>query len=226
MPCTLHKVLYILVSFTLLCSFPLGYHIISFIKNDFIHSFAPTLNSNCISLLLFSIIVNLFNLSLVPRFFLQSFAYFSHFSARYVISHNLKLASYLLNFGTLRFARYQMLIVFTISWFHLRSSPKSAQCTQHSAVGTQHEAKSTQTSCCSPLNLLLYLLLYNLLLLLQRILFPSAYIVIFNVMLQRLLIPEFLLLLSSRRFLFRSGEKGTTTETIIQKYIKLQLLLP
>lgn len=163
---------------------------------------------------------------LFPASFLQSFAYFSHFSARYVISHNLKLASYLLNFGTLRFARYQMLIVFTISWFHLRSSPKSAQCTQHSAVGTQHEAKSTQTSCCSPLNLLLYLLLYNLLLLLQRILFPSAYIVIFNVMLQRLLIPEFLLLLSSRRFLFRRGEKGTTTETIIQKYIKLQLLLP
>lgn len=168
---------------------------ISFIKNDFIHIFSPTHNSNCISLFLFSIIVNLFNLSLVPRFFLQSFPYFSQFSVRYVISHNLKLASYLLNFGTLRFARYQMLIVFTISWFHLRSSPKSAQC-------TQHEANSTQTSCCSPFP---PLLLYNLFLLLQRILFPSAYIVIFNVMLQRLLIPEFLLLLSSRCFLFSWG---------------------
>lgn len=129
MPC---QVLYSVV-FCSLMLFSNCVAYISFIKNDFIHIFSPTHNSNCISLFLFSIIVNLFNLSLVPRFFLQSFPYFSQFLVRYVISHNLKLASYLLNFGTLRFARYQMLIVFTISWFHLRSSPKSAQCTQHEA---------------------------------------------------------------------------------------------
>lgn len=68
-----------------------------------------------------------------------------------------------------------------------------------------------------------------LLLLLLRILFPSAYIVIFNVMLQRLLIPDVFVgchLVASCSPVYVGWLGGTTTETIIQKYIKLQLLLP
>lgn len=97
--------------------------IIAFIKNHFINIFY-----------VFVVVFFLFYYSLsLPVGHLSQSSYFLTFTrityfqvlncaCRYefaVISHKMKLSSYLLNFGTLHFAQYQMLIVFTISWFHL-----------------------------------------------------------------------------------------------------------
>lgn len=222
MPCILHKVLYFVVSSSLLCSFPLEYHIISFIKNDFIHSFSPTLNSNCIYFFLFSIIVNLFNLSLVPRFFLQSFAYFSHFSARYVISHNLKLAPYLLNFGTLRCpisnvdCVYHFMVSFTVL---------PQECTMYSALGSRHSARGKIYP-----NQLLFPLQPTPAL--QPPPPPPTHPVPFRLYchFQRhastFVDPWVFVAVVISLLPVQERGRRTTTETIIQKYIKLQLLLP